>query len=124
MKTKMVSLDWVLNQLAGLRFEGTGEAYDFIKESVVAYETQNPGLFYNKDYGADRLCTCGHPYYRHFDSYDDQAPVGCKYCPTYVSESETVHDTCPNGFTQAPEGKTSEELEAEALQQSEVIECT
>lgn len=24
--------------------------------------------------------SCGHPYHRHFDSYEDMAPVGCKYC--------------------------------------------
>lgn len=23
---------------------------------------------------------CAHPYHRHFDSYEDMAPVGCKYC--------------------------------------------
>lgn len=23
---------------------------------------------------------CGHAYYRHFDTYDDMLPVGCKYC--------------------------------------------
>jgi hypothetical protein len=25
-------------------------------------------------------CFCGHSYYRHFDSYEDMEPVGCKYC--------------------------------------------
>jgi hypothetical protein len=35
---------------------------------------------YNPEYGDDRICQCGHPYYRHFDSYDDNNPVGCKYC--------------------------------------------
>jgi ADP-ribosylglycohydrolase len=35
---------------------------------------------YNEDYGDDRICKCGHPYYRHFDTYDDMRPVGCKYC--------------------------------------------
>lgn len=23
---------------------------------------------------------CSHPYYRHFDTYDDMRPIGCKYC--------------------------------------------
>lgn len=36
---------------------------------------------YNPEYGDDRICRCGHAYYRHFDSYDDMADVGCKYCP-------------------------------------------
>lgn len=35
---------------------------------------------YNPNYGDDRICQCGHPYYRHFDSYEDMEPVGCKYC--------------------------------------------
>ena len=35
---------------------------------------------YNPEYGDDRLCTCGHPYYRHFDTYEQMDPIGCKYC--------------------------------------------
>lgn len=35
---------------------------------------------YNPDFGDDKLCECGHTYYRHFDTYDGMAPVGCKYC--------------------------------------------
>lgn len=35
---------------------------------------------YNPDYGDDRVCECGHTYYRHFDTYEDMRPIGCKYC--------------------------------------------
>jgi hypothetical protein len=35
---------------------------------------------YDKNFGDDRECKCGHPYYRHFDTYDDMVPCGCKYC--------------------------------------------
>lgn len=35
---------------------------------------------YNPNYGDNRLCKCGHTYERHFDSYDNMYPVGCKYC--------------------------------------------
>ena len=35
---------------------------------------------YDPDYGDDRVCECGHTYYRHFDSYEDMDPIGCKYC--------------------------------------------
>lgn len=35
---------------------------------------------YNPNYGDNKLCKCGHTYYRHFDSYENMAPVGCKYC--------------------------------------------
>jgi len=39
---------------------------------------------YNPNYGDDRICKCGHPYYRHFDWMENNQPVGCKYCPCYV----------------------------------------
>ena len=35
---------------------------------------------YNPKYGDDRVCICGHTYYRHFDSWEDMADCGCKYC--------------------------------------------
>jgi hypothetical protein len=48
---------------------------------------QNPYLIelreikkYNPNYGDDRVCECGHTYYRHFDTYEDMEPRGCKYC--------------------------------------------
>lgn len=42
---------------------------------------------YNPNYGDDIECKCGHSYYRHFDSYEDMDPCGCKYCQCYVFES-------------------------------------
>ena len=38
---------------------------------------------YNPNYGDDKICECGHTYYRHFDSYEDMYACGCKYCPCY-----------------------------------------
>ena len=35
---------------------------------------------YNPDFGDERLCECGHPYYRHFDTYEHMYACGCKYC--------------------------------------------
>lgn len=35
---------------------------------------------YNPKFGDDRMCECGHVYYRHFDSWEDMDPCGCKYC--------------------------------------------
>jgi hypothetical protein len=42
---------------------------------------------YNPNYGDDIECKCGHPYYRHFDTYEDMYPCGCKYCQCYGFES-------------------------------------
>ena len=39
---------------------------------------------WNPNFNQDALCHCGHPYYRHFDSYDDMEPIGCKYCDCLV----------------------------------------
>jgi hypothetical protein len=45
---------------------------------------------YNPKYGDDRICKCGHPYYRHFDSYSDMETVGCKYCSCYIFIEEPL----------------------------------
>jgi hypothetical protein len=62
---------------------------------------------YDPAFGDDRLCVCGHSYYRHFDGYEGNAPVGCKYCEceTFVPapaapaqarpEAQPVTATCP-----------------------------
>ena len=34
---------------------------------------------FNPNYD-DVDCECGHPYERHFDSYESMSAVGCKYC--------------------------------------------
>ncbi len=38
---------------------------------------------YNPKFGDNRICECGHVYYRHFDSYEDNEACGCKYCDCY-----------------------------------------
>jgi len=35
---------------------------------------------WNPDYDQSAICTCGHIYGRHFDSYDHMSNIGCKYC--------------------------------------------
>lgn len=44
---------------------------------------------YNSDYGDERICKCGHVYYRHFDSWEDMQACGCKYCSCYTFEEVT-----------------------------------
>ena len=41
---------------------------------------------YNPDYGDERICKCGHHYYRHFDSYEENVACGCKYCRCFTFE--------------------------------------
>ena len=60
---------------------------DKMKEHLAALENLINTLSlvaYNPTYGDTKLCTCGHLYYRHFDTYDGMRPVGCKYCECCV----------------------------------------
>jgi hypothetical protein len=49
----------------------------YIREEIIRIEVV---YHYNPKYGDDRICECGHPYYRHFDTYENMFPIGCKYC--------------------------------------------
>jgi hypothetical protein len=68
---------------------GQGAAFDF---EMLALALTDPTPRYDAQHGDDVLCgnpTCGHPYYRHFDTYEDMSAVGCKYCgcETFVEPS-------------------------------------
>ena len=43
---------------------------------------------YDPNFGNDKLCQCEHPYYRHFDTYENMDPIGCKYCPCVLFETK------------------------------------
>lgn len=45
--------------------------------------TINHHIGYNPNYGDDKICECGHTYYRHFDSYEKMDACGCKYCQCF-----------------------------------------
>ena len=48
---------------------------------------------YNPKYGDDRMCRCGHTYYRHFDTYDNMKPIGCKFCGCHeFIETKVIND--------------------------------
>ena len=56
---------------------------------------EHPRPIYDKNFGDTRTCKCGHPYYRHFDSYDEMNPVGCKYCHCEQFEEPPKPQKCP-----------------------------
>lgn len=41
---------------------------------------------WNPNYSQHKICKCGHPYHRHFDSYEDMRAVGCKHCDCWTFE--------------------------------------
>lgn len=53
---------------------------------------------YNPNYGDNRKCKCGHSYYRHFDSWEDMFPCGCKYCrcDEFVEDKGEENNDCKN----------------------------
>lgn len=57
-------------------------------------------LGYDPAFGDNRLCLCGHEYYRHFDAYDNMSPVGCKYCNSPFNGDKDMpkyrKETAPN----------------------------
>jgi hypothetical protein len=58
-----------------------GDGYIKCTRVITEYE-------YNPNYGDDRVCKCGHPYYRHFDTYKHMKTIGCKYCGCFIFEEE------------------------------------
>jgi hypothetical protein len=49
---------------------------------------------YDENFGDNKLCLCGHPYYRHFDTYDHMSAIGCKYCYKYT-DRHVLDKECP-----------------------------
>lgn len=45
-----------------------------LQDVVITYRLWNP------KFEPQALCGCGHPYERHFDGYEGNAAIGCKYC--------------------------------------------
>lgn len=50
---------------------------------------------WDSKYDQQKKCVCGHAYERHFDSHEDMAPVGCKYCGSDCSGFRPIIAPCP-----------------------------
>jgi len=49
---------------------------------------------YDPEFGDNRICDCGHEYHRHFDSYENMDPVGCKYCQCFEFREPSAPENC------------------------------
>lgn len=69
-------------ELAGpVSEERLREIIDTLLKTVDVYnDPYNPDLYWDEWTGEERECVCGHTYDRHFDGYDMNEHVGCKYC--------------------------------------------
>lgn len=59
-----------------------------IIEEVMGGYAENGRPKYDDSRDENETCKCGHEYYRHFDTYEDMYPIGCKYCDCDVFESD------------------------------------
>lgn len=80
-----------------------GYPWDHIRAVVPALQewlrTNEDRYLWDEYYPQEELCTCGHPYYRHFDSYENNRAVGCKYCPCQRHRTDGLDDyICPTKF--------------------------
>lgn len=94
-----------------------GEEHDAVLVSApdspyLEYEYTARIRKYNPNYGDSRKCICGHAYGRHFDFYDGDEDVGCKYCScmnfielTPEREKQTGICMCCGGETGLKETK-------------------
>ena len=73
-------------------------------------EELNVRMRYNPKFGDDRKCICGHSYARHFDSYDNMEPCGCKYCDCYclVEQDSTQVENQEKPYIEEPTTVTEE----------------
>jgi hypothetical protein len=69
-------------------YENLLEGIEAMRVALLAVQ-RHPSYVYDRAFGDDRVCTCGHPYYRHFDTYERMAHVGCKYCACYAFQEAT-----------------------------------
>lgn len=65
------------------------ETIDFMRDAALE-KLEQVKEEYNPEFGDNKLCICGHPYYRHFDPYEDMYPVGCKYCNCHKFEQQGI----------------------------------
>jgi len=70
--------DKIVTEVLGRIKEGSNTQEDL---SRLAAALTDHRQVWDEKHDQDALCAkCGHAYYRHFDTYADMEPVGCKYC--------------------------------------------
>lgn len=62
----------------------------YLVSHLVAFQSR-----WNPAYPEHKLCSCGHYYVRHFDSYENMKAVGCKYCECCKFEAAGPYSDIP-----------------------------
>ena len=82
----IAQVETAMLKLRSLKHESTGRHPILSTELIERLEASQ--ALYDPDHDPSEKCKCGHPYHRHFDSYENFAPVGCKYCDCDLFEAE------------------------------------
>lgn len=74
---------------------GHGGTPDYIRDIAFLVKAikellPTPKVKYDPNFGDDKLCVCGHTYYRHHDSHEDMRPSNCKYCVCNIFQDATA----------------------------------
>jgi hypothetical protein len=87
LRAALEAVEWAIESVCPWceQYEWVGHAKNCARQLALkpqegAAEGKAEFRSYNRNYGDTRVCKCGHKYYRHFDTHDDMADVGCKYC--------------------------------------------
>lgn len=67
---------------------------------------------YDPKFGDDKRCLCGHTYVRHFDPYEEWAPVGCKYCHNWDGDIKYRKELATTDYEEVYPTLSSEEQTA------------
>ena len=77
-------LHYSVSHRVGICSKSCKDELEWVKNQITNFIEKYPSYYdvteYDENFGDDKECQCGHPYYRHFDTYDDMSPAGCKYC--------------------------------------------
>ena len=102
MNIKIIAKQWLIDHgHTELDFNFQQDYQDLIE--LIENVTADKGATergYDPNFGDEKLCLCGHPYYRHFDTYDNMADIGCKYCTDWPGRNHG-NGNCV-GFKLAP----------------------
>lgn len=88
MNIKTIAKNWLLNNGYSELDNNFQDRLESLSETIYQVYSHEgfasyDDIEYDPNFGDDKICGCGHKYYRHFDSYDNMAPLRCKYCGCY-----------------------------------------
>lgn len=89
---EMIELRLTRAEFERLRGYVSGEYGNVPMDSIREQIEKKYVRLWKREHDQDAECAdqeCGHPYRRHFDTYEFMLPVGCKYCPCFTFKEQS-----------------------------------